>query len=196
MNKIEHYLKLATPQEIVNGLQWYRKAHKTVSQIADKYELKRLQVGGVLSALSPAMKWETNVRYTDLACSLHYKGKPITKIRYNTYPAQVRKAQKILDLDKPTVKTVLGCLDNGNAQKTRAFFINILFPDRTPTVTIDRWILRALKWHRIGSPTKNQYKALEKQFRSVAIRYRLAPAQIQAIVWNVVRNLNIQEATA
>ena len=53
--------KLATPQEIKDGIAWYLEAYKISNEIAIEYELPLNIVVGVIASLSPNNKWDRNI---------------------------------------------------------------------------------------------------------------------------------------
>ena len=53
--------KMATPDEIKQGIEWYLNATSDCKNIADRLSLPLHIVIGVLSALSPNNKWSRNL---------------------------------------------------------------------------------------------------------------------------------------
>src|SRR5690606_11014067 len=97
----------------------------------------------------------------------------------------VVKAWSILtDMDKETDSF----FNAKTGAKTLSFYRNILNPNDTNYVTIDRHMLAVFKG-RIGKPsgtariTPKQYRELSAEFSKLAKKHNVTPCQLQAAVW-------------
>lgn len=176
------------------GTTWYKDAHATAKAWAARYDLPLPAVCGCISALSPGMAWELNMELAEQFCKLAGTGKarritleiPESAFKRG-YRRNARKAWHI----------ITGKLDphaafaTGTAQKTKAFFLNILNPVRSREVTVDRHAyclaigLRASYGARVS---KRDYATIERCYQSVADRYNVAPHVVQAVTWVWHRN--------
>src|SRR5690348_11108139 len=106
-----------------SGKDWYRQGHSWACAVAEKYSL--VTVCGIISALSPATNWEQNKRDT-INLIKGTKG-----YKCGTYGGNVAKARQILKTGIPKFSRKTGA-------KTYNFFHNLLEPDNSAFVTIDR----------------------------------------------------------
>jgi len=174
-------LSLATPQEIEAGKQWYLNARIICRKISKQYHVPFIKVCGILSALSVGTSWEQNIKDVK-----GFLGSEFYKC--TTYGANVRKAESILNLDKPKIKDILKVL---NGEKITRFFLNV-YSSRFQEVTIDRHMISL--WH--GSfdhnfiPTSKRLKRIRDTFTRIAELHDLRPYQLQAITWLVWKRIN------
>lgn len=151
------------------GLTWYQRAHDSARNIARQSGHSVATVGGVIARLSPAVTWGHNVR---AAADLCITG----DCDYGGWGPNLERARMILSD---------GWTAPPRGPKIAAFRCNIVWPDHSGAVTIDRHILR---W--LGLPervTPAQYRALEVPWRAAATTLRLRPHQIQAGIWLAAR---------
>lgn len=153
-----------------SGRDWYKQAHEFCVMVSDRYNVPLVTVCAVMSALSPSTNYEQNKRDTVGLIS----GKRGYKC--GTYGQNVIKARMILKTGIPTFSLLTG-------PKTYNFFFNLLEPDNTAFVTIDR--------HTFKIATNEPYIGLKgKQYRDIVTKYRKAgqrlgvpPQELQAILW-------------
>ena len=163
-------LDQATPAQIQAGMKWYGEA----ASIADLIPAQKFQTIGALAALSPRNKWERNVKDT---VSVFYDRR---SAKVATFGACREKAIQCFLADSPAeVERIL------NGRKTVSFFNNILNPT-VPYATIDVWMWRACGFLEPG--TNNDYTAIEQAVVDIAKEIGIFPCQVQAIIWNVVRD--------
>lgn len=169
-------LSFATESQIERGMNWYSYAH-------DQCLTGSLETGvdfnvlvGVVSALSPQMKWEANLKAAVLSVSdPHY--------RPPTYGSNILKAKEIAS-GRPVDQVLKG-------PKTSAFYHCIVNPEQRSRVAIDRHQIRLLY------PKKDDvfrmkmlgyfYEELENLHILSADKAGVDPAQLQAITWLVQR---------
>lgn len=162
---------------------WYQDAHDFANKQAGKYVYDggrtnslseaRAKVCGIIAALSPLKSWQENKNIT-ISFLRDGKGKH-TKLFKD-------KAQAILDSngDVDEIATIL----NGN--KITSFFLNILNPQTSQAVTVDRHAISvALNKNVTGdySMTVNQYEFFQNCYRTAASKRGIRPLQMQAVTW-------------
>ena len=170
---IEGWLARATPAQIAQGSTWYHRAYRTAKQIAHANGHTTAQAAGVLAALSPQVTWDRAVTLASLAA----RGEYVPHFR-----RQTAKAQRILTGEPP--------LDVLSGPKVRAFFRNIVDPDRNGPVTIDRWAMRIAFGEDLNQSlleANGMYLAVSGLFLSVGRNHGLTGAQTQAITWVTMR---------
>lgn len=162
----------ATPEEVADGKAWYSTAHTFAVGLSERYGISVTQAAGIIAALSPRLSWDLNLRNADTLVRTGDVG----GLRGN-----VVKAQRILAGEHPDV--VLG----GN--KVRSFFDNILRPEESTAVTIDRhaWDIAdgdvGDDKSRKALERKGVYQALCDAYIDAAAEVGLAPHVVQAVTW-------------
>lgn len=160
-----------------DNTDWYADALKYCQYLATKHKIPLDNVIGVVSALSPRKNWTLNKRIAedliiDGTCG-HMK-------------VFVKKAQDILNADNE--EQILSIL---NGQKITSFYLNIRYPDKNTSVTVDRHAI-AVAIGRTAtdielSLTDKQYKFFEDCYRYTAEVLNIAPHLLQSITWEVWR---------
>ena len=89
--------KLATPDEVKAGLDWYANAHTEALTIANRFEIPLTTVVGVIAALSPNNKWERNITNASDLIAAYLDGEPVESVKVSTYHTMRNKAWSILD---------------------------------------------------------------------------------------------------
>ena len=157
--------KRATPDDIREGMSWYARAHDIAR------EAETASVGaGILSALSPRIRWPRNVMLARQAFRAPLTGGALS--------GSVEKANRILAGELPL--DVLGGL------KTRAFYVNILDPENNETVTVDTHAIKIAGINRDAVGVK-LYNDIANGYRECAEYLGILPQQIQAITWITYR---------
>jgi hypothetical protein len=162
-----------TNDQIKEGMEWYFSLNDYCKNLAYIYKVNPIKVAGILSALSPMVSFRTNLAFTEAFLKGDYKA-------VKTFNQQKTKAYKILKYAKST-KDVLRIL-NGN--KTKSFFLNIAFPDKSKEVTIDTHIN---KYFKFKSLTPKRYALASKHIQDMAKSYNILPHQVQALLWIEIR---------
>lgn len=145
---------------------WYDQAQLTCSGMAESFGLSLEQVAGIVSALSPRVRWHKNVEYAR---------RFIRGERVPVFSTSRRNAQRILDGEHP--------LDVMRGPKTRAFYSNLIGDLRH--VTCDVWACRAVGEER--KPAGRVYEEVSELYILASEMVGCAPAQMQAAVWAAVR---------
>jgi hypothetical protein len=184
---------LASAQEIQEGANWYRNANYIAESIAIKTGLSIRKVAGVMAALSPRNRWERNCIDAEQLCLLYSVGgiDAAKQLKVSTFNGNKQKALDILQSEEDAIENIL------NGRKIVAFFRCILDED---DVCIDGHAYSIWLGNRVV--TTKTPKISAKLYNEIAWDYDLATltinkimgtdytaAQIQAITWNVHRNL-------
>lgn len=184
----------ATDNEIISGSKWYHQAHEIADLMAVKYNLTIIQTAGIISALSPGTSWSQNIIDANHLCTLLNEGKNIKSIVITSYGNNREKAYKIYCCpeysEHQVFKLLLGASKQAN--KTSSFFLNILHPEQSDNVTIDRHAFRI----NLGISEKVNIALTEKRYKLLASAYKQAAMvtdhnaiELQAITWLVFRRL-------
>ena len=176
---LNKFYKLATEEDKHSGKYWYHQAHEFCARKAVEYGFNIETVTSVLSALSPANKWERNLIDTDTVLNAVRSGKAPEDVKVCTYNKNKEKAFNIAQL--------CGSIDT-SSRKTFAFVQNIAYLNGD-YVTIDRWHLRAAfnKMHSIKL-NNTIYDELQKITIQEAAKEGLKGFEYQAIIWEAIRN--------
>lgn len=180
--KLETLFHQATTTQKINGMNWYYKAYVYAKNIADKHHMSPKNVIGIISALSPNNKWERN-----LIDAESFIERPLLDTKVCTFGNNRVKAQNIYgSLGTNQIRSHLG------GRKTKSFFDNILSAGqvekpyhcfRNEPVAVDLWMYRAAE---LQDATKN-YAVIELAVQNIAMRNKIRPSQVQAIIWTVLR---------
>jgi hypothetical protein len=152
------------------GLTWYSDAATQAECLPVSFS----QACGIIAALSPQVSWDRNV---GLAQCLTWTG---------TAPClskSVDKAKELRDTNKHPL-AVLG------GKKVRAFYKGIVTRGKTFAVCLDRHAFAIAAGKNLTEKELAQcfskvgvYEQIEQAYRNVAFKYKLWPAQVQAITW-------------
>lgn len=191
VNNLLRYYSLAMPNEIVEGLDWYRDANHFCKKLANRFGVTVEVAAGVLSALSPQCGFEQNKKFAITALS--EPRRRIISTRERTI-----KAQKIMGLNEPdSIHRALSINEDG-ACKTKAFFMNIVKPYESTTCTIDRHAIGCLLQRpsqvealpsRLCDLSPKQYQWFVECYQEAAGSVGILGHQFQAILWTVYRRL-------
>ena len=185
----------AKPQDVADGIAWYAKAYEECRIIAERFDLPIHMVVGVVSALSPNNRWETNIiNARDVIETWDYGYAPDT-VSVCTYNAMKLKAFAILDGGSKTIDEVKAIL---NGKKIVCFFENILGED---TCTIDGHARNIAYNQRVNltdgktSIGKLEYANLQEAYLQASKRCsvngrRLKAYELQAITWVTWRKMH------
>ena len=162
---------------------WYIQANSTMADIVfefnTKYSMK--QVTAITAAFSPLKSWSQNVKLT----RAFLEGQ-----RTGHFKSSMSKALAILELgvDEDDNQKFLDIL-NGN--KISSFFMNILDPNNTSIVTIDRHAisiaLGRTATQKEQSLTKNQYEFFVQCYVWTAEQLGITPSDLQGRTWSAWR---------
>lgn len=161
---------------------WYKDAHNYAKYLACTFDVSVIVSSGIIAALSPVKEWNQNknLAYKFLKtggnCGGHMK-------------QFLEKARLILET-AVTEKDVLVIL---NGRKISSFFINILRPDDSNNVTIDRHALTVAtgivttdKFY--SGMTKIQYDFFVNCYKKAAEKMNVSALLMQSATWEYYRN--------
>lgn len=196
VNNILELYKLAEPEEIISGRQWYKQANELANVMAVKYNITLFQSAGIISALSPGIGWSQNIVDANNLCSLLNSGKDIHSVTVTTYGNNKDKAYTIYSSPELSEEAIYKLLLGASKQvnKTSSFYVNLLHPDKDEIVTIDRHAYRI----NLGIEELPDIALTEKRYRTMVQAYKIASNEIeysaielQAITWLIFRRLYI-----
>ena len=179
-NNIKRTYKLSLGSEFNN---WYQEANDFGSDVAKLFDIPLSKVLGVVSVLSPLKEWSNNKK---LAIQFISSG-DCGHMKNNK-----KKAREILalDIDSALEFNILKII---NGQKTTAFFLNMMYPNRKDYVTIDRHAVAIAIGRNATeneqSLTGKQYTFLRDCYIIVANKLGLAPLHLQSITWQTWKRL-------
>lgn len=75
----------ATPQEVIEGLAWYDKAHKRACALQGRYGVSLDVVVGVIGALSPRSRWERNLSDAERVIAAYVAGEDPLAVPVGTF---------------------------------------------------------------------------------------------------------------
>lgn len=194
----QEYIDKASLWQKQEGSTWYYNAHKYARHLAKRYGYTVEQTAAAISTLSPGTRWEINMRDAEEFCKAAVSGDAMPPA--TTYGPQQQKAWAILTMHPNKARHMSGAdwedyIGTDYAKKTKAFYWNVLAPDRKEVVTIDRWIMRAAGIDK-DSPTLKQYDAIAEAIIDLARKYRTQAHKVQAVIWLVIKDEWQEQAEA
>jgi len=177
------WFDMATPQDRAHGLAWYDEAHYFAQLIATETGVEPLTAAGVISALSPANKWERNKLDAMSLCKEWSTGGAPENVRCCTYGANKAKAWRIIEGEQDAFS---------GSPKTFAFAQTVGLRSEN-CVVIDRWHARACltrsKRRKVvqESLTPAQYNRVEALTIDEARKVCVLPYVYQATVWVTIK---------
>lgn len=159
------------------GLNWYHEANNFCAMVSRVENIDIDLVAQVVAILSPSVRWERNKQDTLTLINAYNTGLSIDQFSVSTYNNNKLKAWKVLQ-GKEILKP--------KSLKTYSFYKNIMLDSQY--VTVDRWHLRACFKTDIKSLTALKYRQICELTRNVANELNITPMQLQAIVWEQIRN--------
>ena len=182
---MKNLVKLYNNLPIKEGINWYNDASDFCRKVSDKYGIEFDKVTAIKSALSPACNYETNKK--DLIALIEInQGIKRKGYKFSTYGQNVIKAQKIFDgglLPESAFNVKTGA-------KTYNFFYNMLLPESSEYVTIDRHAYRIATGLEYGQITPKQYREIALHYTQSAHKIGILPNQLQAVLWVNFRDQN------
>lgn len=184
--RILKYYRQATDAQRQEGLAWYCKARDLATGLATAYGFTVEQTAGVIAVLSPQTTWEANVEAAQVACRIFTETGALDHLpKYPGYPANVAKADRILR----------GIPGQVSGPKVSAFYAAIL--GDLSHVVLDIWATRAARskadnmakvFRQDEMPGVRERRTIDKAYRNAAASVGVEPAELQAIVWTVLRD--------
>lgn len=164
-----------------DDVSWYDDALLYAKFLFSRqHDLTVPQIVGIIAALSPQKSWQENKR---LARDFVISGK-----QHGTTQAFLNKARDIAKLNKQVGRTVTmeaQIVDILNGEKIKAFFLNILYPQKNTGVTVDRHTIEIAVGHKLTNHrlTVKQYQFFQRAYMLASIELNYLPHEIQAMTW-------------
>lgn len=177
VNNIERGVEQLHAHHFEQGARWYPSAQKFCQQLAIDYNKNLRQVVGICSALSPMKEWELNKRMTEQF---------LIEQKCGTFPNQLDKSLKLLDLvinDLTPDKSDKYIMTILNGRKTQSFYHNIMYPDTSQYVTVDRHMMKLFPDHWSWVISDRKYRITEEAIQYVASNLKMIPCALQATLW-------------
>lgn len=177
--RLKTFFEVANSEHIQSGKDWYPKMREWVRYNSDLDLYKSV---GIFAALSPQMSVDANKEL--------FK-QYLSNGRAKHYGILNAKCDAIMQ-----AKTICEVYKILNGKKIRAFYMNILFPNKATETTLDRHALACLFQLPDKVTTVDNYNMTVKQYNifsgiyiELASELGLLPHQLQAITWNSYRDL-------
>ena len=189
-NNIERVFKLATPEEIKDGVTWYALAQADARRMAIYYSIPLTTVVGVIASLSPNNKWERNVINAKDLIEGYLNGEHKESIKVSTYHAMKDKAWSMLEDMLETDEDILTRL---NGQKIKSFYECIMGYD---ACCIDGHAYNIWRYERVGLTTdktnigKKLYAEIQGDYVRIAKKLDMKAYELQAITWVAWRRIH------
>jgi len=179
------------------GMQWYNNAYQVCVTLGEKYGVDSDIVAGVIAALSPNNRWESNIIDAEIMLRAWAAEIDYSSVKVGTYTNNKDKAATILDcqLTREQIVSVL----RGN--KTVAFFLCIACNGDSDTPCIDGHAYNI--WNGTVTALKDVPSLSDKTYRMIQDAYRDAAkiisdvmgshhsaAQVQAVTWVAYRRMH------
>jgi hypothetical protein len=195
---ISGMLQLASATDIIDGKEWYDRAHRLAIQFIHRYDgLTMGQAVGVIAALSPNNKWERNCIDAEAMIKTWHIGGDYSMIKVCTFNKNKEKAIAILNLDMESadaeaIQEIL------SGQKVVSFYRSIMGDH--DNVCVDGHAYAIYMGERIPTTKtpsigKELYSTIQRGYKLVADRsvelcgHKLTPIQVQAVTWVTYRRL-------
>lgn len=183
--RITREFRLATPEQVQRGIEWYQDAHRLAEKLAADHNFSLEQTSAMIAALSPQLSWGMNVAAAHRAAAGVLKGGVLS--------ANIEKANRILAGEK--ISDVIGDSNSGSGHKVRSFYRCILTAGRDEReVCIDRHAFAlAMGTRDVATLTAKLYRDTQEAFRNATkildrerpfdLRPVLTPSAVQAVCW-------------
>lgn len=183
---MEHIIKTfyqATPEDIKEGVSWYRNAREWATWCASEYHISPETVVKMIAVLSPRNRWEWNLQDVIRILNAVRDNKADQYIPCHAFQKNVKIA----------INIARG-IDCTHGIKVTAFIDNICHAN-SRRVTVDVWAFRT--WiDDYNAPARQippkLYAIIEKDYRDAADALGYKPYEFQAIVWVVARKHGAQ----
>ena len=181
-NNLNYWFNKATKQDIKEGLEWYQTAHDICKDISLQFDTTTLIAAQVISALSPRNKWEQNIKDSYKVFEAVKYGIHPTDIKVCTFHTNKFKAFNIIANNIQITDKSL---------KTYNFVHNIANLSNQH-LTIDIWHLRACFFFTMKIDSANIGRLAYQQIKELTLKKAnklgIKGYQLQAIIWNSIRN--------
>jgi len=182
MTTLLQMYKSVPKTQLKNSVNWYNKANNYANYLSTRYKVDFNKVCAVISALSPACKWEVNKKDAEKLILCYVLNDNFTNYNISTYSANIVKAWNIL----VSTKNPIEFFSLKTGAKTYNFYLNILQPSNDNYVTIDRHAIAIHKGNKVTKQTHltvKQYNNIANDYKETALKVGLIPCQLQAVLW-------------
>lgn len=191
VNNIKAVYLLATTQEKIDGAKWYASANEISMQLALDYDLALQTAAGVIAALSPRNKWSRNIIDAEnLIEAFVSDPESAVNIKVCTFSKNKEKALNILKADQKFHSEHVRDILKG--PKLIEFFNCILHVE---DVCIDGHAYCIFNGSRTSLKDVPQIgvklrKEIKSDFKKAAAKFKITPAEMQAITWVAWRRIH------
>lgn len=161
---------------------WYSEAQTFCFNLSLIHGIPIRIVAGITSAMSPLKRWSQNMEMVEtfLECR---------ECKHTT--TQAKKAESIYGLQRyedvlSDVELDRLIMEFLGGEKTKSFYYSIIYPQTSPYVVLDSWMLKAFNNGKL-KPSKNQYQTLSNYFIQKAFEYQIPVASLQSRIWCKLR---------
>jgi hypothetical protein len=183
-NILSVYLQ-SSEMDKVTGRAWYSQAYQYTTRLAAKYNCEIPAVAGVIAALSPNTRWETNVHAAEELVKAYTYDIPLTSLALPCYKANVLKAWSIINGESP--------LDVLGGNKVRSFYACIMGSKEDVCVdghAYSIWYGRRLSMKQVPRLSDKIYKTVSDDYKKVASLLDITPYILQATTWVTWRRMH------
>jgi hypothetical protein len=175
-------LKVWNMSDDQDRYDWYQSANDWCASLSHLSGLSLIQTAGIVAALSPVKTWDQN-----LECAHGFVMRGEAK-HMGQFMDKAARIKNVTDISYEQVLEIL------NGRKISSFFINILHPDKSTNVTIDRHALSvALDYwvsdEEYSGMTKKQYEFFRDCHIWTADSIGVSPLRLQSATWVVFRRI-------
>lgn len=174
------------PENVGQGLHWYQDAHDMTKMWSKRYGVSHEVAAGVMAAMSPNMSWEENIRLAETF--LANKG----EMKGGMLGVSLDRARRIYNGEPPTAALAPKGAGDSGGHKVFNFYTNIIDPQRTDAVTVDRHAFDVAMGYVAGVDKPpldraSDYAAVAQAYRTAAkmmsVNADVLPQQVQALTW-------------
>ena len=191
-NNIQAVYNLASLSDTNSGFNWYADAHTFAQQLADEYEISKLQVCGVIASLSPRNRWERNKIDAETmvkAASAGATYEDLLSLKVCTFTGNKIKAARILGLNCASDTEVKSIL---SGPKMIEFYHCIQELD---DVCIDGhaysiWLGSRVVLAKVPSIGVKLRRTIKADYRAAAEALGISPYELQAVTWCAWRRIH------
>lgn len=168
----------ASASDMAEGERWYETARITAEALSAGTNISPAQAAGVIAALSPRVRWESNVRAAAEIIRAARRDPDANPPNVAGYYRNVKKAWKIATGWSP--ENVLG------GPKVTSFYSNICGDEQS--VTVDVWAARLAEGcSNKNGPSGKRYERIADAYRMAASARDVSPMIMQATTWVFTR---------
>lgn len=162
------------------GNQWYFDANEIALQYAADYDTVDMAAASIIAVYSRNNQWLPNLNDTRIFLGGDYQ---------RGMEAVWERAQTLLALNTGLWQDYYSVVMGKSAFKESGFADNIMYPDTSIRVTLDRWMFRAMGIAAAMKLKFEHWLMVEDMFNRLASEYGFEHGhQLQAFVWVIIRD--------